>query len=297
MKSFQDFLFVAEHGAASLRLVRVGLSLIAAWYFISHWADVGVWFAEDGVLSNAQVIGFLETANLTSETNWQWSPLFLVNSIVFLRAFLAFGVVLAIATIVGPAKRVPAVLLWLWVVWLANRSLLIAGPEELVLTYGLGYLALASPADMQPRMATSEASTTVHCDSWLTNLARRLIQLHTTLLIGMTALTMLASKVWWDGTGSVAVAAPLGRRSLDVSEAISNPWIHEPLTHLIVLVAMFGCVTIWMKNLRQFSLYGLLVWCLVMAILSSQWMYLASIAVLLQAFQTERKSIYDVQPL
>jgi hypothetical protein len=100
---------------------------------------------------------------------------------------------------------------------------------------------------------------------------------------------MLSSEIWWDGTGSASVSAPVGRRLLNVADTLENPWIHEPLTHFIVLVAVVGSVTIWIKSLRNYSVCGLLIWCLVMAVLSSQWMYLASIAVALMAFRRDEK--------
>ena len=54
--------------------------------------------------------------------------------------------------------------------------------------------------------------------------------MHTTLLIMVTGLTMLASMIWWDGTGSLSVAAPVGRRMLDVTGPLGSLWLQDLVT-------------------------------------------------------------------
>lgn len=264
------FWFRSESEAGSLRVVRVGLSLVAAWYFASHWNDVGLWFSSDGVLATDRLGRFLEAGDAVEITKWRLSPVYLIDSLTALRGYLVVGILLAIASAVLHTTRMASVLLWLWCVWLANRSLLIAGPEEIVLVFGLAYLAIASPVDP------------FH---WTTALARRLIQVHTTLLIGVTGLAMLSSSIWWDGAGSIAVAAPIGRRLLDLTEVLSSRWLQEPLTHALAFTAILAPIAIWIRPCRRGALIGLLVWTFVVALLSSQWMYLLTVAILLQTFR------------
>jgi len=284
--SAQKFWFADRHETSSLRFVRSGLSIVAIWYFVSHWSDINTWFATEGILSSIRIGGFLDAADLTSDATWRWSPLYLTGSGVALRAYLVIGIFLAIATPFTRSTRVPAIMLWLWCVWLSNRSLMVSGPEELVLCFGLGYLAIASPKDLQKRdLVGSESPRSLAC-SWTTAFSRRLLQVHTSLLIGLTGLTMLSAKIWWDGTGSVSVAAPIGRRLINITELITNPTIHELLTHAIIILALVSPIAIWFNATRNAAFFGLLIWCLIMAVLSSQWMYLTTLAILLQSFRT-----------
>ncbi|MGV3483677.1 MAG: hypothetical protein ACO1RT_04590, partial [Planctomycetaceae bacterium] len=250
VSAWDRFWFYSEHGATSLQVVRIGLSLIAAWYFLSHWADIGLWFAGDGILATEQLGRLIEAEDLVDQYKWRLSPLYWVESTVLLRIYLAIGVLLAIAACVLHTTRAAAVLLWLWCVWLANRSLVISGPEELALVFGLAYIAIASPENP------------FH---WATALARRLIQVHTTLLVVITGLTMLASMIWWDGSGSLSLAAPVGRRMLDVTGMLESLWLQDLVTHLLVLTAILAPIAIWVKRTRRAAQAVLLVWLLLVA--------------------------------
>ncbi len=271
---WQRFWFTADPDAGALRVVRVGLSVAAAWYFASHWSDVGLWLGSDGALATDQLAQFIAAGDVADAAQWRWSPLYMTGSVFVLRLYLLVGVMLAVLAGWVQSSRVPSVMLWLWCVWLANRSLLISGPEELALVFGLAYLAIASPRDER---------------HWTTAFARRLIQVHTTLLIGITGLTMLSANIWWDGTGSFAVAAPKGRRLIDFTDLLTAPWFHEPVTHAIVLTAILAPVAIWLRPTRWPACVTLLVWLVVLGLLSSQWLYVVSIAVLLQSFRKKGK--------
>ena len=269
-----SFWFHAEPGTKSLFAIRVGLSLIACWYFASHWVDAGTWFSANGILATERLGDFLDAGDLADDAKWRVSPLYLINSTAALRCYLAIGIMLAIAAVMVRTSRVPAILLWLWCLWLANRSLLIAGPEELALVFGLAYLTIPKPDDPM---------------HWTNALASRLLQVHMTLLLAATGLTMLASKIWWDGTGSVSIVAPIGRRVFDFTDLLTSPWIHESLTHAIVFVPIAASILVWLPATRLHAYLAAITWGVVLALLSSQWMYLATIVVLLQCFNTKRK--------
>lgn len=265
--SWTSFWFGAREPKKALGVLRIGLAVISCWYFLSHFADAGKWFSSEGLLATSTLSQFFAAANLSDDAWWRISPLYLVDSAVVLRAYLVFGIVLAVSSVIVKSSRIPALLLWLWCVWLANRSLMISGPEELALCFGLAYLAIASAPRFQ---------------HWTDSLALRLTQVHSLALIGFTGLTMLSSSVWWDGTGSVAAAAPTGRRTFDLTEILSSSWLHESLTHALVLTAIIAPVFIWFRKTQMAAYVALMVWCAIVALLTSQWMYLATVAVLLQ---------------
>lgn len=264
-----QFWFCTADQQGALRSVRIGMAVMAFWYFASHWADIGLWLGGDGILASESLARFLSDADLGDLVRWRLSPLYWVDSPVMLRGYLLLGMALAVAAAVVRQSRAVQVALWLLVVWLANRTLMLAGLEELVLAFGLGYLALA-PAD-----------GAVH---WSGSLALRLLQLHVSFLIAVTGLTMLSALIWWDGSGVLAVVAPVENRYIDWVERLSTPWVHELLTHAIVGVAVVAPVLLWTTKLRRVACVAATLWCVVLALLSSQLLYFATLAVLLQAF-------------
>jgi len=253
----------------ALALIKLGMALIAFWYFVSHWGDVTFWFSGEGLLASEKLGDFLDDADLADSVQWRLSPLYWVDSPLWLRGYLLLGMATALLSGWLPQSRAIAIAVWLMVVWLANRSLMISGLEELTLCWGLGYLAIGLGGD-QPH--------------WSGALARRLIQVHVTLLILVTGVTMLSSLAWWDGTGVMAIVAPSDIRRIDWSETLKPSWIHEGLTHAIVVGAILFPVLLWNRRTQSIGLCLTTAWCLVLGLLSSQWMYFASIAVLAQAF-------------
>ncbi len=237
-----------------LRSIFVGC--LAAWFFCSHFQDAAFWFGPNGILAPQQVAGFLEDADLGGAVAWQWSPLYLTENVFLLRAFLTIAAGLSILSValtvystrkperirsgVASGEKWLWLCIWLAVVWLANRSLLISGTEEVALSAATGYLTLAKWSAVR-------------------TVAARLLQIHACLLMGMGGLQMLASEEWWDGTGSVAVAAPTGRRFLDLAEAISEPAVHEPLTHLLVLIALSAPILVWTRRFRAAAMWTAIV--------------------------------------
>lgn len=257
--------------ARSLALVRFGLAVIACWYFASHWSDIAFWFAGDGILSSRSLGTFLADADLGDSIRWRLSPLFWIDSPMLLRGYLLIGMALAIASPLVRSTRVPAILLWLFVVWLANRSLMIGGIEEVTLAWGLGCLAIAPAGSI----------------GWTVSLARRLMQLHLSLILLITGLTMLSSLAWWDGTGVMAVVSPIESRHFDLTQTLRTPWIHETLTHGIALGAIALPVLLWMRPVRQMGFCLTILWCVGLAVLSSQWMHFLALATLSLSFLPE----------
>ncbi len=266
---WNQFWFCTPDTDGTLRIVRVGLAAMAFWYFASHWADIAVWLSGDGILASESVARFLNDAALGDAVHWRLSPLYWVQSPLLLRGYLLIGMGLAVASVLVRRTRAIQIALWLAVVWLANRALMLAGLEELVLAFGLAYMAIAQ-ADDAPH--------------WSGSLARRLIQLHVSFLIGATALTMLSSFVWWDGSGVMAVVAPVENRYIDWVDRLSNLWLQELLTHGIIAVALVAPIFLWMASLRRAAWIAAMLWCVVLALLSSQLLYFATLAVLLQTF-------------
>lgn len=290
LSAWDRFWFSDGSAAIILPVVRLAASMLAIWFFWSHWSEIGGWFAGDGLLSAPQISAFLADAGLGESFRWRWSPLYLIDSATWLRVYLALGVVWAGLTLVGWRSRLPAVLLWLWVVWMANRSLLVSGLEELALVWLLGYLAIAPPlpprwwAGGLRRWPGGPERWPVH---WSGSVAKRLLQLHLTLVLAATGFSMLAAPVWWDGTGVMAIVAPHEIRSINWTMLLSEPWRYELLSHAAVALAVLLPVLLWNRRWRPTAVLLGWLWCLALAALTSQWLYFSCLGAALATFLPE----------
>lgn len=265
---------------AAMAAVRIGLAVMAFWYFASHWSDIGLWFAGDGVLSSKSLGVFLADAELGETVSWRLSPLYWVDSPLLLRGYLLVGMMLAIALPLVRSTRAVAVALWLAVVWLANRSMIVSGLEEVTLAWGLAYLAIAAPG----RPSVDRLAQ----DGWTASLAQRLIQIHLSIVFLVTGLSMLASLAWWDGTGVMAIVSPAEIRYFDLNETLQSPRIHEPLTHAIVVGAIALPVLLWNRSTQTVGFCLAIAWSIGLAVLSSQCLHFLAMAMLAMSFLPEK---------
>jgi len=264
-----------------LALVRIGIAMLTFWYFASHWTDIAFWFGGDGLLSAKALGVFLADAELGDSVRWRLSPLYWIDSPALLRGFLVLGMLLAIAMPMVGQTRTVSIALWLAVVWLGNRSMMIGGLEEVTLAWGLGYLMIA-------RAGWPRAEQPINAGGWTASLAQRLLQIHLSIVFLVTGLAMLSSLAWWDGTGVMAVVSPLENRYFDFTETLQPPLLHELLTHGIVLGAISLPPLLWFQPTRAVGFCLAIVWCVTLAILSSQAMNFLTLAVLSLSFLPEK---------
>ncbi len=218
---------------------------------------------------------------------WQWSPLYLTDSAVLINSPLS-GVAaclaaLAVVMTILSARKNAGV----WCPYYGRRKGRVA--KHLV---GRHLAGESQPIDLGDRRDCVVCSDrfTWTLAQWpvCRSLATRLIQIHACLLLGSGGLQMLASEEWWDGTGSVAVAAPIGRRFLNLADWIGEPWIHESLTHLPSFAGNRGAGADLDAAFRSAAMWAVIGWCGVMALLSSQWIYFPTLAAMFLAFRSNQ---------
>lgn len=259
--------------------IRGVLCLLALTYFLSAWADAEFWYGTDGVQSSPRVASFLISAGLQGEARWYVSPLFFFEGVTWFRGYLVAGMLLAAAVFLGKGGRLAGLLLWAWVVGLSNRALFLAGMAETPLSIGLFAVAIAPAA---PAWHRSPPGVESRC--WTAGLARKLMAVPVTLLAVATTASMLAGPVWWNGLGAFALAAPREDRTIDWTQgALSNPLVHDLLTHLLVIGLPLGVAFAWKR--RSIFPGRVLVWgwCAAVALLGSLWLYAAAVAALAAA--------------
>ncbi len=256
------------------------LSLITAIYFASSWSDVAFWYSGEGPFSPARVATFLRTSGLEDAATWIVSPLFLAKSAWLYHLYLVIGIVFAFLVTAGRGGRLAVWALWLLLVGWANRAMILAGLTETLLSLGLFASAIAPPGAIWA-IFSNRSQLGTH---WLAGFSQRLIATQVSIVLIATFMTMLAGRVWFNGLGSYALAAPARDRTIDwTNSSLVFGNVHEALTHLIVLAIPVGLLLAWIGKTQRIGQLILVTWCLIVAMLGSLWLYGLTMAAMVMA--------------
>jgi hypothetical protein len=101
-----------------------------------------------------------------------------------------------------------------------------------------------------------------------------------TLLAGATFVTMLAGRVWFNGMGAYALAAPTQNRTIDWTRfaAFRNPLAYESITHLLIFMLPLGLMLAWLPKTNRTGQIILVLWFAAVGALGSHWLYAATMA-------------------
>lgn len=304
---WKEFWFQPESGRTNSQ-VRTLLCLVVSLYFLAAVPDVPTWYSSGAPASSSNIASFFRTAELESEARWMLSPLYvwdslfadtsLAESSVVYRLYLLFGVLLCVfcafsAQVSHRLKDAtglqrfclssgPSVLLWIWFVGWANRTMLLAGIFEPVASVSLAAVAIA-PANP--------------AHHWRHTFARRLISIQTTMILLIASATMLASPLWWNGTGAYGLIAPAEDRFIAllgsptesvIASMLQQPLVYESLTLLIALGLPVGCFLAWQCDWRKPGRIIIWCWCLAVAFLGAHVLYSLTISTLVITFGTNK---------
>ena len=186
----------------------------------------------------------------------------------------------------GRGGRIACWSLWLLLVGWANRAMIISGLAETLLSLGLFASAIAPPQSSWGFLfARGDRGDQI---DWTAGFSERLIAVQITVIGCATFVTMLAGRVWFNGIGAYALAAPVEDRTIDWTDPDSlfvNGSIHESITHLLVIALPIGFVLAWLPKTNRIGQAVLIGWCAVVALLGSHWLYAAAFAAMVLAIR------------
>lgn len=264
--------------------LRAAFCLLTAIYFVSAWSDASFWYAEDGVFSPSNVSRFWQTTGLSDETKWSLSPLFLSESGWAYHAYLLVGLALSGLVAAGIGGRTTAFALWACLVGWANRAMILSGLTETLLSLALFTVAIAPPAGIRREHERK---------AWSARLSERLLAVQITLIGVVTTLTMLGGRVWFNGVGAYAMAAPGQDRTINWTKEGSllvEPFVHESLTHFLVAALPVGLALAWRAKTSPIGKGVVITWCVAVALLGSHWLYAATFAVMTLTIQPDNEN-------
>lgn len=239
---------------ACMRLPRIAICLVSAVWFASFWNTAPAWFSADGLLPTPLSARMLAADQTPA---WQvWSPLWPVQSAIWIQTWLASGVLLSFFAAIGWGGRLTLTILCVWAIAWANRLVALSGLVEPSLIACLGYLIV----DPGPRLMSRSQQATQ--STWSAGLALRLLQTHWWLLVAAGLLSQLGGLVWWRGEAVWWLAAA-GRSNWLSVELLRGQasWINA-LTHAVIVVQMLALWLLTIPAARPLGIAcGVLVAC------------------------------------
>jgi hypothetical protein len=283
-----DRFWFSNAPVAPVSMIRGSLAMITLIYFLSAWSDAGFWYAGGGPLSATNVSEFLTTGGLESAGSWIVSPLFLTESAGAYQLYLICGLATSLAVMFGRGGRWMSFLLWCLFVGWANRAMLLSGLAETLLSLGL-FAAAISPAGSAwtalsvMRHQKRNSSNEHLARHWTAGFSERLLATQITVIGFATWVAMLGGRVWFNGLGAYALAAPVEDRTINwtgPNSLLVQVSIHEGLTHLMMIALPLGLVLAWLPKSSQVGKLILVGWCIAIGMLGSHWFYAMTFAVL-----------------
>ncbi|GAB5406621.1 MAG: hypothetical protein Aurels2KO_48520 [Aureliella sp.] len=256
---------------------RISLAIFVAVWFASFLPTASTWFGADGILNLAHSSSLLGFAEVSRSLNW--SPLWLTDSILVYQAWLLGGIALALVVASGWGGRPAVAALSVMAIAWSHRIFWLTGPVEPAMMAMLMYV-LVQPATRVGKQDDSLRSSN--------QLAVRLVQVHTWILLAAGCLSSLASLSWWRGEGAWWLAAT-GRSTLFTMTFFEGrPWLVNLASHL--LIVMYG-LTLWLLTkpaVRPLGLIAAAILCMTLGLIGDQVLYAALLAIGASAFASRQ---------
>ncbi len=255
-------------------VLRLAVGLIATAHFLAMGPGLGVWFANDGVLTPAAVKRILELPG-GGGTTFHPSYLNYFPAGTGLYVVHAAAVIVSLAFAVGFLTRASGVLTLVALLAYVHRVPEVAGHLEPVLSFLIAYLVIAPSGawlSLDQRIFGSGKKSPVASlmagsaePSLAANISLRLIQVHIAMFYAMMGLSKLYGDAWWQGAAIWMLMAQTESRVVDATAFRRLGQIGEYLlnfaAHLVVYFELAFGVLIWTRIGRSALLaLSLIVW-------------------------------------
>jgi hypothetical protein len=168
--------------------------------------------------------------------------------------------------------------------------MILSGLAETMLSLGLFASAFAPACSAAAYFSDRRAPG----NHWSAGFSQRLLAIQATLVFSATFATMLGGRVWFNGLGAYALAAPAPDRTIDwTNSLLVSANVHEGVTHLMVIALPVGLLMAWNRRLHRTGMAILLIWCAAIMMLGSLWLYGSTLAVMALSIQPVDRSVSE----
>ncbi len=259
-----------------LDILRFASGLAALSWQLSFTPDLSIWLNTNGYVSLETVRQWMAgmPPDVSKLSLFTW-----FSSTAAVWSLHGLSSLILIAYTLGCGMRLLSWAALTVVLTYVHRTPLIDGPSEVVLTMMLLYLPIAAwPAGWAPTRRPWRVADPV-APSIRNTVARRLLQVHVTILYVAIGLTQLAATTWWQGEAIWWLSAQPGSRLVDLTFLRDHPYLLNLWTHTVSVSILAFAVLVWVRLLRPLLLAWIIIVWLSIAI-ASGWVPFATVMIL-----------------
>lgn len=267
-----------------LGIVRMAWSILTIAYLASWFADINLWFSNDGILATPRIAELLQSAADEQPVYLRISPLYWIQSESLLYGYLSCGILLCLIAASGIAGRLSSLLVWLFIASIVHRAPMLSGLCEPLLTLGWGYLTIHSGKEQNLFRAGVCDQTPSHP----ANIALRLMQVHLFAWIVLSVASQSGGLVWWQGEAVWWLASEARSPALSLNWLGRNPYALNALTHAVIAAQLLALFMLWPREVRRYGLIALWTACGLLILVSDQMLYPLALVLLSLSFCFEK---------
>jgi hypothetical protein len=253
-----------------LSALRIGVGLIALWWYWGFFANLNDWFGTGGLFPPEMLQNSRD-----SDGTYAWSILELASTPEVLKLIYGLGFVALLGMIAGIFTRVFTIASLIFVLSFVQASRAMARPVDDILAMLMFYLCIAPSgacfsldacwrARREGSAGLAEMSPSGQLYTTAT-LATRMLQVHLAIIYATMAIRQLQFEAWWQGSAVWWMMARSESRLVDFTPlsrmGIAFVYIVNFLTHFIVVYEIAFATLIWNRAVRPFLLVlGVFVW-------------------------------------
>jgi len=251
--------------------IRVAIGIAAAIYALTWLTSLGGWTSDDSLLSQSQTEFLIGRGVEGTGSEGRVSPLFTLVPSGLAWVYVLLTSVACLIVAFGVGGRSAVLVAWAFLLGLVHRVPMLQGPGDFLITGVFGYLLICPGAKFS--ILNRDESIDRVANSWLCNLAIRLVQCHIFLWFAASLASHLAEPMWWNGTAPWWLSF-----SGDQSWVSMRFWLDHPYVMNLVCSSILGLqawilISFLVPSWRSSGTVALFAFAFFNLVIANDWVY------------------------
>ncbi len=244
-------------------VLRIAVGCLTLLYLTSYSFDLLRWFGPTSMLPTETAQALSSSASMYLKTSY----FYYLQHPTMLWCIHQLGCGVVACWTFGIWSRVTNVVTFIVLLAYLNRVPQLLGPWEMALSMLVFYLCVAPTGQYLSidacRFGKSAKANTPHDSvlSWQATLAVRLIQVHLCGLYFTMGARMLASEIWWEGSGLAWLLVHSQEKLVDLTLLGSSEYLTTALNYVVVGIPLVFALFVWFRPTRlPTTIIALMMW-------------------------------------